>query len=196
VTVEELFQEIGKDRPFYRRSNGGVTVGGGEATMQHEFVTAFLKKCKQHYIHTAIETSGYVKWEHFQTLLGHLDLVYMDIKHMDPVEHKKLTRVPNELILENVRRASAMRPTIIRTPVVPGLNDSDENILATARFVARLGENVKRYELLPYHQFGVPKYGQLELEYTLAHVVPPSDDHMNHLKGLVESCGVTAQIGG
>jgi pyruvate formate lyase activating enzyme len=196
TTVEELYREIAKDGPFYRRSKGGVTVGGGEPTMQHEFVTEFLKKCKQNYIHTVIETCGYVKWEHLERILQYVDLLYYDIKHMDPVVHKELTGVSNELILENARQASAMRPMIIRIPTVPGLNDSDDNISATARFAAELGENLQRIELLPYHKFGTQTYGRLGWKYELTDVEPPSDDHMKRLKDIVESCGVKAQIGG
>ncbi len=196
MTVEGLFQEVNKDSPFYRRSNGGVTVGGGEPTMQHEFVAEFLKRCKQQYIHTAIETCGYVKWEHLEKLLQYLDLVYVDIKHMDDVVHRKLTGVSNELILENVRKASALRPVIMRIPMVPGHNDSDDNILDTASFAARLGENLTRIELLPYHQFGTQTYGRLGREYELSDIEPPGDDHMERLKGIVEACGVAVQIGG
>jgi len=196
TTVEELYREIAKDSPFYRRSKGGVTVGGGEPTMQHEFVTEFLKKCKQHYIHTVIETCGYVKWEHLERILQYVDLLYYDIKHMDPVVHKELTGVSNELILENARQASAMRPMIIRIPTVPGLTDSDDNISATARFAAELGENLQRIELLPYHKFGTQTYDRLGWKYELTDVEPPSDDHMKRLKDIVESCGVKAQIGG
>ena len=196
MTVEELFQEVDKDSPFYRRSNGGVTVGGGEPTMQHEFVAAFLKRCKQSYIHTAIETCGYVKWEHLEKLLEYLDLVYFDIKHMDALVHKELTGVSNELILENARRASALRPMIVRIPVGPGYNDSDDNILDTAMFVAKLDKNLQRIELLPYHKFGTQTYNGLGREYKLTDVEPPGDDHMTRLKEIVESCGVRAQIGG
>jgi pyruvate formate lyase activating enzyme len=196
MTVEQLFREVLKDSPFYRRSNGGVTVGGGEPTMQHEFVTKFLEKCQQHYIHTAIETCGYVKWEHLFELLEHLDLVYFDIKHIDALVHQELTGVSNELILENARQASAMRPMIIRIPIVPGHNDSDDNILATARFAAELGENLNRIELLPYHKFGTPTYSRLGREYKLTDVEPPSDDQMNRLKEMVESCGIRSQISG
>jgi len=196
VTVEELYEEVAKDSPFYRRSNGGVTVGGGEPTMQHEFIALFLKECKRHYMHTAIETCGYVKWEHLEKLLEHLDLVYFDIKHIDALAHKDLTGVSNELILENARRASAMRPMIVRIPIVPGYNDSDEYILATARFATELGENLKRIELLPYHKFGTQTYSRLDREYRLTDVEPPSDDHMERLKEIVEACGVSAQIGG
>jgi len=196
MTVEELSQEVNKDRPFYRRSDGGVTMGGGEPTMQHEFVTEFLKKCKQQYIHTAIETCGYVKWEHLEKLLKYLDLVHFDIKHMDALVHKELTGVSNELILENARRVSTIHPMIIRIPVVPGYNDSDDNILATARFATELGENLNRIDLLPYHKFGSQTYARIGKAYKLEDVEPPSDGPMKRLQEIVESCGVRAQIGG
>ena len=195
MTVEELFKEVEKDSPFYRRSNGGVTMGGGEATMQHEFVIELLKMCKKRYIHTAIETCGFVKWEHLAKILEQLDLVYMDIKHMDPVVHKELTGVSNERILENARKTADLRPLILRIPVVPGYNDSHDNIAATARFAAELGEHFTRIELIPYHKFGSQTYSRLGREYELADVEPPTDDHMNRLKLIVESCGVTGQVG-
>jgi len=196
MTVDELFREVDKDSPFYRRSNGGVTVGGGEPTMQHEFVAAFLKKCKQHYIHTAMETCAYVTWEYFEKLLENLDLLYMDVKHMDPTVHRDITGVSNELILENARKAAAMRTLILRIPVVPGVNDSDDNILDTARFAAELGENLMRIELLPYHKFGTQTYDRIGMEYELADIEPPSDENMNRLKAIVEASGVKVQIGG
>jgi pyruvate formate lyase activating enzyme len=196
TTFEELFQDINKDSPFYRRSNGGVTVGGGEPSMQLDFVIAFLKRCKQNYINTAIETCGYVKWDNMEKLLKYVDLVYLDIKHMDPKVHKELTGVSNELILENAKKISMINPMIIRIPVIPGCNDSDDNITATARFAFDLGENLKRIELLPYHKFGTQTYSQLGEDYKLTDVEPPSDDHMTRLKEIIESCRVKAQIGG
>jgi len=196
VSVEELFQDIKKDFPFYRRSNGGVTVGGGEPTMQYKFVIEILKKCKHQYIDTAIETSGFVKWEHFEKLLEYLDLVHIDVKNMDPVIHRRLTGVSNKTILENARRVATVRPVIIRIPIVPGYNDSRENISATAGFAARLGRNLKRIELLPYHKFGTQTYSRLGEEYKLKDVEPPSNEHMQKLKEIVESYGLEVQIGG
>ena len=196
MTPEELFQEVDKDSPFYRRSNGGITVGGGEPTMQHEFVKEFLKKCKQRYIHTAMETCGYVKWAYLEGLLEYLDLVYFDIKHMDAAVHKEITGVSNDIILENARKVSAVRPMIVRIPIVPGCNDSDENIAATARFAGKLGKNLIRIDLLPYHLFGSQTYGRLGSVYKLEDVEPPSDDRMQQLKEIVESFGIQAQIGG
>ena len=195
-TVEELYKEVAKDSPFYRRSNGGVTVGGGEPTMQHEFVTEFLKRCKKSYMHTAIETCGFIKWEHLEGMLPYLDLVYMDVKHMDDTVHKEITGVGNDRILDNVARVAAEKPLIIRIPTIPGLNDSDDNITATAAFAAGLGKNLQRIELLPYHQFGTQTYTQMGKEYQLEETQPPSDDHMKCLEAIVEAQGVAAQIGG
>ena len=195
-TVEELYQDLIKDNPFYRRSKGGVTIGGGEPTMQHEFVRAVLKKCKETYLHTALETCGYVKWEDLEKILEYIDLLYFDIKHMDSRIHKELTGVSNELILENARKASKMEPIIIRIPLIPGRNDSEENLLNTGKFAAELGENLLRIELLPYHKFGTGNYEQLGREYALKDVEPPSEEYMIKLKKIVESCGVKVQIGG
>jgi pyruvate formate lyase activating enzyme len=102
MTVEELRNEVKRDSQYFRRSNGGVTVGGGEPAMQHEFVVEFLKSLRQLYIHTAIETCGYVHRERLEMLLQHVDLVYFDLKHMDTLAHKKLTRVSNKRILASV----------------------------------------------------------------------------------------------
>lgn len=196
VTVEELFKEIEKDSSFYRRSGGGVTVGGGEATAQAKFVTAFLQRCKQAYIHTVLETCGYVSRGNWESVLEHVDLLYMDLKHMDDATHRELTGVSNRLILENARRASELCTMIIRVPIVPGHSDSEENLLATARFVRELGEKVQRIELLPYHKLGTHRYDQLGREYDFEAVEAPDDEHMERLRDVVLSAGVDAQIGG
>jgi pyruvate formate lyase activating enzyme len=195
-SVEQLFQDVIKDSNFYRRSDGGVTIGGGEPTMQHEFVSALLKKCKEMYIHTAMETCGYAKWEQLEKILEHIDLLYFDIKHMDAHIHEEITGVSNENILENARKASEMRPIIIRIPLIPGLNDSEENLLNTGKFAAELGEKLLRIELLPYHKFGTGTYEQLGREYKLKHIEPPSEEYMKKLKKMIETCGVRVQIGG
>lgn len=196
LTVGELFEKINKDSGFFQRSGGGITIGGGEATMQHEFVGELLKKGKEHFIHTAMETCGYIEWKHLKKLLDYLDLVYFDIKEMNTTSHKKITGVGNELILENIKKASALCSTIIRIPVVPGLNDSEANIAATAKFGAKLGKNLIRIELLPYHKFGTQKYGQLGRDYELEGLESPEDHHVNHLKEIIESYGLNVKIGG
>lgn len=195
-TVEELYHDIMKDSPFYRRSKGGVTIGGGEPTMQHEFVKEVFKKCKETYVHTAMETCLYAKWENLEKILDFVNLLYFDIKHMDSDTHKKITGVSNELILDNARKASKVTPIILRIPLIPGYNDSEENILKTAKFAAELGENLLRIELLPYHKFGTLTYKQLGRKYELKDVEPPSEENLIKLKELIESCGVKVQIGG
>lgn len=194
MTVDSLFKEIQKDSPFYRRSNGGVTVGGGELTMQSPFVSAFLKKCQEQYIHTAIETCGFSNWSQLQAILQYVDLIHLDIKHMDEEMHRKLTGFPNQPILENAKKASHLCSMIVRIPVIPGLNDSDENIRATARFAAQLGDGFQRIELLPYHQLGMHKYEQLGQHYELEGLQSPDADHMLKLKAIVASEGIGVEI--
>ncbi|MFC2012945.1 glycyl-radical enzyme activating protein [Chloroflexota bacterium] len=195
ITVEELLAEVNKDAPFYRNSGGGVTVGGGEPIRQFEFTRAFLKRCKEHYLHTAIETCGHVPWRHLQAALKFVDLVYYDIKHMDPVKHKDLSGASNSLILKNARAllSSNQVPVIIRVPIVPGCNDSDDNIKATAKFVT--GSGGKLMELLPYHRLGISKYGQLDKDYELREVSKPTEEHMQRLKAMVKSLGIEKVTG-
>ncbi len=198
MTVEQVLEEVEKDSLFYANSGGGVTLSGGEPTMQARFSLGILKACKERGIHTAVETCGYVRWETLDEMLKYLDLVYMDIKHMSPEEHKKLTTKSNRLILENARKMTTKytaKPLIIRIPVVPGYNDSDENIIATAQFVRQLKGDHK-IELLPYHRLGVPKYRAVSKEYPLSDLEPPSEDRLRGLEKLVKSYGVESQIGG
>jgi pyruvate formate lyase activating enzyme len=194
--VEELFREVEKDEAFYRRSGGGITVGGGEPTMQAAFVGEFLSLCRSHYFHTAMETSALTSWEKLAPLLDSLDLIYIDVKHMDDSRHVQWTGVSNRVILENIRRAARENHLILRIPVIPGFNDSAENISASAKFVKELGNNVVRLELLPYHPFGIHKYGELERLYPLESATPPPDGHMEELRGMVRSFGVDCEIGG
>ena len=198
MTVSQVLAEIEKDTVFYQNSGGGVTLSGGDPVVQPEFSLAILKACKERGIHTAIETCGYVKWDILDEMLKYLDLVYVDIKHMSPVEHEKLTGKRNKLILENTERIARQHtdiPLIIRVPVIPGYNDSDENIASAVKFVRRLKE-VQRIELLPYHKLGVSKYTALIRDYPLADLEPPDEAHIHHLEEIVKSYGIQVQIGG
>jgi pyruvate formate lyase activating enzyme len=194
--VEEVLSEVEKDRPFYRRSGGGVTVGGGEPLKQAGFVARLLEACQERHLHTALETSGFGSRRHLEALLEHVDLVYFDVKHMDPARHEALTGVPNRPILENIRAVlSADRPyeVVIRVTTIPGLNDSEENISASARFAADLG--CEKIELVPYHKLGVGKYPQYGMEYRLGDVEAPSKERMERLRRLVEGFGLKEMTG-
>jgi len=198
VTAGQVLEEIEKDAVFYWNSGGGVTLSGGEPAMQPKFSLEVLKACKERGIHTAMETCGYVKWAVLDEVLKYLDLVYIDIKHMLPLEHEKLTGKKNKLILENCSKITTSYPDvqlILRMPVVPGCNDSDENVVNTAEFARQL-KGLLRLELLPYHKFGVHMYETLLRNYPLVGVEPPSEARMRDLVELAKSCGIRVQIGG
>lgn len=195
-TPEELFCEVEKDAAFYRRSGGGVTVGGGEPTAQVGFVGKFLSLCVSHFVHTALETSALTPWESLASLLSHLDLIYIDLKHMDEVKHREWTGVSNRRILENIRRAAREKSMILRIPVIPGFNDSAENISESAKFAKELGANLLRIELLPYHQFGIHKYAELDRDYAIESIRPPSDEQMARLRDIAREAAIAVEIGG
>lgn len=195
-SVDELLHEVEKDAAFYRRSGGGVTVGGGEPTMQADFVAEFLKQCRGLLIHTAMETCALTSWEKMALLIEQLDLVYIDLKHMDDTLHRQWTGASNQGILNNIRRAAETNQIILRIPLVPGFNDSPENISASADFAKELGKNLLRIELLPYHQFGMHTYTELERDYEIESIEPPTEEHIENLRDIVRAKGVVAEIGG
>jgi len=195
-TTEELFREVEKDAAFYRRTGGGITVGGGEPTMQAEFLEGFLSLCRSHFLHAAMETSAYTSWENLASLLSSLDLIYIDLKHMDEDRHHEWTGVSNGLILENIKRTSNVSHLILRVPIIPGFNDSVENITETAGFARDLGCNLLRLELLPYHRYGIHKYEELDRVYPFESLRPPSDEHLIRLRDNARSIGVDCEIGG
>lgn len=196
VTVREVLEEIKKDMPYYARSGGGVTLSGGEALLQPAFGIALLRACHDAGINTAIETTGFQKFEIISEYLKHLDYVLMDIKHMDSVKHKAFTNQPNELILENARKiAESGVDLTIRVPVIPGFNDQPHEISAIASFAASL-PNVKHLHLLPYHRMGEDKYAGLGREYTLAGIPPLDPNDVKPLLEVAKKSGLICQIGG
>jgi pyruvate formate lyase activating enzyme len=196
VTVEEVIEEIKKDLPYYRRSQGGVTLSGGECLCQPEFAAAILKACQEIGINTAIESTAYADFQVIEKYLPNLDTFLMDIKHMDSKKHEAFTSKPNELILENAKKIAASGANlIIRTPVVPTFNDAKEEIKAIAAFAKSL-PGVKELHLLPYHRLGQDKYEGLGREYTLSPIEPPSNEWMEELKKTAEETGIYCQIGG
>ncbi|GAI14355.1 unnamed protein product, partial [marine sediment metagenome] len=148
ITVDELFNIVKKDEQFYRASGGGVTIGGGEPTFQPRFTYSLLRKCKENYIHTAVDTCGYTLASEGLKVLEEADLLLFDLKGIDPKEHLKNTGVSNEPILSNLKRLDAMgKAIIIRVPIIPGYTDSAQNIKSTAEFLSRL-KSVERVDLL------------------------------------------------
>jgi pyruvate formate lyase activating enzyme len=194
----EVFDDVNADAIFYQNSGGGVTLSGGDPIAQPAFATDILKRCRDAGIHTAIETCGFAKWDILKAILEYTDLVLYDIKHMDPAKHKQYTAASNNLILDNAGkiRSELNLPMLARLPIIPGYNDSLENLSAAARFIANeLGKEV-HVHLLPYHRLGETKYERLEKPAGGVHIEPPGEGHMEKLKKIFESFGLTVFIGG
>lgn len=199
-TVDQVVREVEKDRMFYRRGDGGVTMSGGEILMQPEFVIQVLKQCQDRFINTAIETSAYGEWEALEQMIHYCDTVFIDCKCMDGKRHKQLTGVDNALILENIQKAAALCkkqgiPLIIRLPLIPGINDDRENLTATAELVKSLKGNVL-LNILPYHNYGIHKYDHLGREYQMKDCQPPGRQQLDQVKALMDELGATCSIGG
>lgn len=172
VSVEEVFKEIIRDYEYYKKSNGGITLSGGEPLIQTEFCYSLLEKCKSNGIHTAIETSGNCRWDQIEKVLPYTDLIMMDIKHMNSEKHKLVTGVRNELILENAQKLAEEKTQLIfRIPVIPTVNNTIEEITEIAKFISYLQEIRKdkykgdspeiKLELLKFHKLAGDKYKSL-----------------------------------
>lgn len=198
ITVAEVMEIVEKDRAYYDRSGGGLTLSGGESLCQPEFARDLLKAAKAVGINTAMESMACAKWEVIEQILPHLDHYLMDIKHISSAKHKAFTGKGNELMLENARRIADSGQTrlSIRVPVVPTFNDSPEEIREIAVFADKLS-GVEDIYLLPYHRLGQDKYEGLGRTYELPDILPPGPEHMQMLKKVVETNSkLRCQIGG
>ena len=177
VTVREMIEEVEKDRAYYYRSGGGITLSGGECMCQADFSRDLLRAAKERGINTAIESMACAPWEKIEQVLPYLDVYLMDIKHMNQEKHKEFTGRANGLMLENARKVALYGKTrlVIRVPVIPTFNDSVEEIQAIARFAASL-PGVNKIHLLPYHRLGQDKYEGLGRPYLMEGILPPTAD--------------------
>jgi pyruvate formate lyase activating enzyme len=175
VTVAELLTEIERDVVFYDQSGGGVTLSGGEPLVQAEFVGELLRACKAGEIHSAVDTTCHAPWAVIEAISDHVDLFLCDLKHMDPAAHQHFSGVSNELILENIERlARRGKEIVIRIPIIPGLNDDDENVLRSAEFAASL-DAVRRIDILPYNRAAQGKLARLGRAGEQLEIERPSD---------------------
>jgi pyruvate formate lyase activating enzyme len=187
VNVEEVVEEVKKDMPFYKNSNGGMTISGGEPTLQPEFCSAIFEACQKEGMHTALDTSGHVKLETLKEILKHVDLILYDIKHLDPAIHKEYTGVSNELILSNLREINKLGiPIEIRMPTIPGINDTESNLLALCNLVDEL-RSIERIRLLPYHRLGEGKYQRLDMDYRLKGLETPKKERMKEIVNFIKA---------
>ncbi len=184
--VEEVFEEVARDRVFYDASGGGVTVSGGEPLLQAEFTAALLNLCRQAGIHTAVETSGFGSASALQAVAEQSDLVLFDLKETDGQRHLSYTGVPLDPILANLRLLDSMGvKTVLRLPIIPGWNDWQEHLLRAKEIAASL-RNCGGVQIMPYHQLGAYKYAQLGREYRCANVEEPSKESVAAWRKMAE----------
>ncbi|MBR5113882.1 MAG: glycyl-radical enzyme activating protein [Oscillospiraceae bacterium] len=194
MTVAEVLRKVEGDRLFYEESGGGITLSGGEPLTHPEFCAALLDAAREAGLHTAVESCVFASREAVDAVFSRADLALTDVKHMDSAAHERLTGVPNETILDNIRhiRFELGVPVVLRMPTVPGLNDSEENVAAAADFAKSLGAPLC---LLPYHRLGLGKLDALGRP--RGEDIPlPDDARMESLRALAESRGIECRIGG
>jgi pyruvate formate lyase activating enzyme len=194
ISVEELLEVVKKDYSFYERSGGGVTLSGGEPTVQPDFTFNILKALKEKNIHTALDTCGYSDKKILKRLLQYTDLVLYDLKHMDSERHIDLTGHANKVILSNLRYISEDPVELwIRLPLIPGINDENDNIEKTIEFIKSLGK-YDSIDILPYHKLGVSKYQAIQRKYELVETKTYEKETLQKIYEKFEKNGVKVRI--
>ncbi|MCX8132070.1 MAG: pyruvate formate-lyase-activating protein [Clostridia bacterium] len=186
-TTDDIIKELKKYSSYMKFSRGGITVSGGEPTLQAEFVTELFEKCKEMGIHTALDTSGFIDTEKVTRLLGLTDLVLLDLKHAIDEKHINLTGVSNQKIRKFARYLSEKGiPVWIRYVLVPGYTDDESDLKAAAEFIGEL-DNIEKIEVLPYHNMGAFKWEKLGEKYPLEGIESPTEEQIQKAINILES---------
>jgi pyruvate formate lyase activating enzyme len=196
MSVEQVMQEIERDRPFYEQSGGGVTFSGGEPLSQGRFLLALLKACKRLELHTALDTCGFSRWETLDQVRKYVDLFLYDLKLVDDARHRQFTGASNRLILANLERlAQSGHRIILRVPLIPGVTDGAENLGQIGALAGRYA-CIERLDLLPYHPTARGKYENLQVDYPLAEMETPDEEMLRAVASRLHGYGIEVQIGG
>lgn len=196
ISIQRICQEVSKDKLFFKHSGGGVTISGGEPLLDAEYIINLLKTLKSEGVSAGIDTCGYVPKTTIEAVLPYVDFFLWDIKHMNRMRHIEFTGVSNDIVLSNLHFVSEKKvPIYIRIPVIPGYNDSEENIKATCEFVRNLPSLVE-VDLLPVHHLGKARYESLNRVYPIADVPLMPEAILQKLKDLVAAYGLKACIVG
>ncbi len=196
-TISEIMDIVREDKDFYNMSGGGLTVGGGECSYQAENLKSLLEASHMEGINTAIETCGYMPRKSLDLIRPHVDLFLFDIKQMDPVKHKYWTGVNNELILDNLKYLLENGHKVrVRMPILKGVNDSHEEILAVIDFLRdyKCFKNFDGIDLLPYHRYGVGKYDQLDMTYPMQGEFGLSDEELDNIQEWIDREGIGVNL--
>ena len=193
-TVADVMEEIERDRPFYDQSRGGVTFSGGEPLSQPAFLRDLLEACKARGLHTVLDTCGFAAWEVLDRVRAYVDLFLYDLKLMDDARHREISGVSNKPILRNLLRLSREGHRIIlRVPIIPEVNDDEENLRQIARFAAAL-PSLQRVDLLPYHRIGRDKYERLGKDCLMPEVEPPTRERAREIARMVAGFGLEVNV--
>jgi len=196
ITVMELAAKLLRDKAFYDQSGGGVTYSGGEPALQADFFLEVTKRLKAESVHVALDTSGHAPWDRLAALAEAVDLVLFDIKAVNSETHKLYTGADNRLILENAQRiADTGREMIVRLLLVPGVNDSGQEIDGRLAFVRGL-KNVRRVDILKYHRLGAGKYAGLGLDYPMEGVPECPEGSARYAAEKAMDMGFEGSVGG
>jgi pyruvate formate lyase activating enzyme len=194
MTLDKVFKVIRKDAVYYETSGGGVTCSGGEILSQPDFVASLFSRCREEGIHTCADTSGFGSTEALDKVLAHTDLVYFDLKLMDAREHEETMGAPLDVVLQNLRAVAARGiPTVIRVPLIPTRNDSDENLNAIADTISELVPDATVH-ILPYHKYGANKYAAVGLRYTLDDIEENTPENLARARGIFEGRGLKCEV--
>ena len=195
MTVDEVWDEVRRDKIFYDTSGGGITVSGGEPLLHPSFVRELFELCHGEKINTCIETCGNVNQDAFKEVIAVTDHFLFDLKHMDNDIHKLNTGSPNDRILENAAFLVENKADVVfRNPLIPGINDSESNIEATSAFLKNLNAKTIRLELMPFHRMGANKYKALDLEYTLEDLDIMGNEEIEAVKKAYTDRGIKCTI--
>lgn len=187
MTADELLDEVVKDEIFFYHSGGGITFSGGEPLLQADFVADVMQRARSLGIDTAMESSMSLPYSEIDKILPHLDVLFADLKHIDPERHKFYTGIDNKLILDNISRVAQVNlpiKLIVRIPLVPGINDDEKTVRGMGKFLRTL-KKLERVEILPYHKLGISTYDKMGLEYKLRETKIPSSEHIENAKDIL-----------
>jgi pyruvate formate lyase activating enzyme len=196
INVDSLIKELIKDRIFYDESGGGVTFSGGEPLVQADFLVESLKLCKKIGINTAVDTSGYTPFENIEKIYDSTDLFLFDLKIFDDEKHIKFTDVSNKLILSNIKKLTDIgNKTIVRIPLIPGITDTNKNLLEVSRFVSTL-KNIKQIDLLPYNKISESKYKRFNVPSLLSDLQTQTEEKLFEIKSMFDELDTKISLRG
>jgi pyruvate formate lyase activating enzyme len=194
MAIDSIMEIVRKDDLFYKNSDGGVTISGGEPLLQLEFLTNLLREVKANGYTVALDTTGSIAWTKYDSIADHVDLLLYDLKTMDADKMRDAVLGDLDLILDNARKFAARGSLMqMRYPVIPGFNDDMRNAVATADFCASLGQAVRAVQVLPYHRLGLGKYERIGKKYTMPDAKPPSNEQIEGIRRLFTDRGIDLQ---